>query len=61
MRLQNATDGGNGATRRAETRPIVTLRTSDVADGTLPNDPDCSPQPLDVLAVYALYQQESSP
>ncbi len=26
----------------------------------LPNDPDCSPHPLDVLAVYALYQQASS-
>ncbi len=22
---------------------------------------DCSPHPLDVLAIYALYQQESSP
>ena len=28
-------------------------------DSVLPNDPDCSPHPLDVLAVYALYQQES--
>ncbi len=27
----------------------------------LPDDPDCSPHPLDVLAIYALYQQESSP
>ena len=26
----------------------------------LPDDPDCSPHPLDVLAIYALYQQESS-
>ena len=25
-----------------------------------PDDPDCSPHPLDVLAVYSLYQQESS-
>lgn len=25
----------------------------------LPDDPDCSPHPLDVLVVYALYQQES--
>ncbi len=31
------------------------------ADSVLPNDPDCSPHPLDVLAIYALYQQESSP
>ena len=39
----------------------VALRTSGVSDGTLPDDPDCSPHPLDVLAIYALYQQESTP
>ncbi len=38
----------------------VALRT-DVPDSKLPDDPDCSPHPLDVLAIYALYQQESSP
>ena len=38
----------------------VALRTG-VEDSKLPNDPDCSPHPLDVLAIYALYQQESSP
>ena len=37
----------------------VALRTSGTTDGTLPDDPDCSPHPLDVLAIYALYQQES--
>ena len=36
------------------------LRTG-LAASQLPDDPDCSPHPLDVLAVYALYQQESSP
>ena len=26
-------------------------------DGTdLPNDPDCLPHPLDILAIFALYQ-----
>ena len=39
----------------------IALRTSGVAHGTLPDDPDCSPHPLDVLAIYALYQRESSP
>ncbi len=36
------------------------LRTG-VADSKFPDDPDCAPHPLDVLAIYALYQQESSP
>ncbi|MDE2902930.1 MAG: hypothetical protein OXP73_07855 [Chloroflexota bacterium] len=36
----------------------LTLQTGD-SKSLLPNDPDCSPHPLDVLAVYALYQQES--
>ena len=31
-----------------------------VSDSKLPNDPDCSPHPLDVLALYAMYQQESA-
>ena len=37
----------------------LTLQTGD-SKSKLPNDPDCSPHPLDVLAVYALYQQASS-
>ncbi|MDE2902928.1 MAG: hypothetical protein OXP73_07845 [Chloroflexota bacterium] len=38
----------------------LVLRTG-LSASQLPNDPDCSPHPLDVLAVYALYQQESNP
>jgi len=29
------------------------------ASSVLPDDPDCSPHPLDVMAIYAMYQQES--
>ena len=38
---------------------IVALRTG-LADGALPDDPNCSPHPLDGLVIYAMYQQESS-
>ncbi len=38
----------------------VELKPGD-GDSILPDDPDCSPHPLDVLAIYAMYQQESSP
>lgn len=34
----------------------VALRTTVVTDSNLPDDPDFSPHPLDVLAVYALYR-----
>ena len=37
----------------------IVLRTG-LAASRLPNDPDCSPHPLDILAVYAMYQQESN-
>ena len=38
----------------------IALRTG-VADSKLPDDPDCAPHPMDLLAIYAMYQQESSP
>ncbi len=60
MRFSNAPDCGSGATRWVETRAILALKER-VSDGRLPDDPDCSPHPLDVLAIYALYQQESIP
>ena len=34
----------------------IALRTTGVTDSNLPDDPDCSPHPLDVLAVFALYR-----
>ena len=37
----------------------VALRTTGVTNSSLPDDPDCSPHPLDVLAIFAMYQQES--
>ena len=37
---------------------VLELKTRAV-DSAQPDDPDCSPHPLDVLAIYALYQQES--
>ena len=27
----------------------------------LPSEPDCSPHPFDIMAIYALYQTESVP
>lgn len=60
MRRSRPPDRGTQATPWADTRAIVALRTG-LAASQLPNDPDCSPHPLDVLAVYALYQQESNP
>ncbi|MDE2902926.1 MAG: hypothetical protein OXP73_07835 [Chloroflexota bacterium] len=53
-------DRGTVATPWADTSAVVALRTG-LADSALPDDSDCSPHPLDVLAIYALYQQESSP
>ena len=58
MRLSDALDHSHGPAGWAETRASLALKDG-VSDGTLPDDPDCSPHPLDVLAVYALYQQES--
>lgn len=55
MRRSRLPDCGTDATPWADTRAIVALRTG-LADGALPNDPDCSPHPFDVLALMALYQ-----
>ena len=38
----------------------IVLRTG-LSASQLPDDPDCSPHPLDVLAIFALYQQDSNP
>ncbi len=58
MRLSDAPDHRHGPAGWAETCAILVLKTG-MSHSTLPDDPDCSPHPLDVLAVYALYQQES--
>ena len=58
MRLSDAPDRSRGPTRWAESPAILALKKS-VSHGTLPDDPDRSPHPLDVMAIYALYQQVS--
>ena len=58
MRRSRPPDRGTEATLWAEMRAIAALRKG-LLDGALPNDPDCSPHPLDVLVTYAIYQQKS--
>lgn len=58
MRRSRPPDCGTEPTPWAETRAIVAHRTG-LPDGALPNDPDCSPHSRDVMAIYALYQQDS--
>ncbi len=60
MRLSDAPDRSLGPSRWAGSAAILALKDG-VSEGELPNDPDCSPHPLDVLAIYAMYQQDSSP
>ena len=60
MRLADAPACSRGPARWAESPAILALMER-VSDSQLPDDPDCSPHPLDVLAICALYQQESSP
>lgn len=55
MRRSRPPDCSTDAKPWAEMHAIVALRTS-LADGDLPNDPDCSPHPIDIVAMYALYQ-----